>query len=644
MSVATPAHAQVTQVNSSGKAFPSISLPRVARGGEITFVMGARLAEVAQWYGVTQTDLRGVIARDRSLMADLRGYLAYACPKVGQEAATSTGTATASPPPFPLSQTFLLHSRPGATKKIYLDFNGHTTSGTNWNTSFAAGKSIVTPPFDQNSNTAAFSDAELGAIQRIWHAVCEDYAPYEVDVTTEDPGAAGLSRSTNSDTTFGVRVCIGGSSMTWYREPAGGVAYMGSFNWNTDTPCFIFSDELSAVEKYVAEAVSHEVGHSLGLNHDGQTDGNEYYYGHANWAPIMGVGYYADVVQFSKGGYPLANNTQDDLTVMQSYGITRRADDAGDTILNAVPLAGSTFNLSGIISTGLDADLFEFSTGTGTVSFTTASLSSSPNLDAQLAVYDASGTLVTYANAATLSGGLTTDLTAGTYYLAVEGVGSGDALSGYSDYGSLGGYTLSGAVPPAPVNAAPVVVVSATPTSGAAPLTVAFSSAGSYDPDGSIASYSWDFGDGSPLETTADPSHLYKSAGTFIASLVVVDNGGKSSRATKTITVANDTRIYVSSIALTGKTSNTSRTATAVITVMKANGTVASGAKVAVAWSGLYAAKVSGTTNTSGQVTFTTKAVAKPGTFTITVTGVTLSGHTYSSSLNTATSASVTVQ
>src|SRR6185369_7116393 len=45
-------------------------------------------------------------------------------------------------------------------------------------------------------------------------------------------------------------------------------------------------------------------------------------------------------------------------------------------------------------------------------------------------------------------------------------------------------------------NSPPVAAAGATPTSGLAPLTVNFDSSGSYDPDGTIASYSWNFGDG----------------------------------------------------------------------------------------------------------------------------------------------------
>src|SRR4051812_13614673 len=54
----------------------------------------------------------------------------------------SAGTAV-----VPLDQTFTLNSRPGATKTIYLDFDGNTTSGTIWNTAFTGGASITTPPF-----------------------------------------------------------------------------------------------------------------------------------------------------------------------------------------------------------------------------------------------------------------------------------------------------------------------------------------------------------------------------------------------------------------------------------------------------------------------------------------------------------------
>ena len=90
-------------------------------------------------------------------------------------------------------------------------------------------------------------------------------------------------------------------------------------------------------------------------------------------------------------------------------------------------------------------------------------------------------------------------------------------------------------VAPAP-NQTPQVSVSATPTSGYAPLTVSFNSTSS-DPDGSIVSYSWNFGDGK-TSTAADPSHIYQSAGSYTAKITVTDNAGAAASASVTINVA----------------------------------------------------------------------------------------------------------
>ena len=85
-------------------------------------------------------------------------------------------------------------------------------------------------------------------------------------------------------------------------------------------------------------------------------------------------------------------------------------------------------------------------------------------------------------------------------------------------------------------NQPPVAVVGATPTSGYAPQAVSFNSTGSSDPDGSIASYSWAFGDGG-TSNVVSPLHTYGAPGNFIATLQVCDDGSPQLCATDVASV-----------------------------------------------------------------------------------------------------------
>jgi hypothetical protein len=87
-------------------------------------------------------------------------------------------------------------------------------------------------------------------------------------------------------------------------------------------------------------------------------------------------------------------------------------------------------------------------------------------------------------------------------------------------------------------NQPPTAAASATPTSVAIGQAVAFTGAASSDPDGTIAAFSWDFGDGSGAPT-ASASHAYASSGSFVARLTVTDNGGATASATIPISVAD---------------------------------------------------------------------------------------------------------
>ena len=360
---------------------------------------------------------------------------------------------------------FQLHSYPSATKTIYLNFTGHSTSGTAWN---SGGNTIVTAPFSIDSNPA-FSSAELAMILEVWQRVAETYSPFDVDVTTEEPSDSDLINSGNGDTRWGIRVCIGRSTP----DPApgaGGVAYVGSFSWNSDTPCFVFPSRLANTAKYMADATSHEVGHSLGLSHDGRISPQEdYYYGHGSgptsWAPVMGVGYDKNLVQWSKGEYLSANNQEDDLRIITTQnGFGYRPDDYADDRLSAVAIAGTrgtgnnssvfTVDQKGLISLRTDTDWFKLKVGTGTLTLNAVGGGvATTMLDIQMDLYSSTGSLIVSSNPVDeLTASISQNVAAGTYYLKMDGVGKGSALgTGYTDYGSLGTYQITGSFTAPPV-------------------------------------------------------------------------------------------------------------------------------------------------------------------------------------------------
>jgi uncharacterized repeat protein (TIGR01451 family) len=95
------------------------------------------------------------------------------------------------------------------------------------------------------------------------------------------------------------------------------------------------------------------------------------------------------------------------------------------------------------------------------------------------------------------------------------------------------GGTISEITAPGPFP--PTAVATATPSAGGAPLAVQLSSAGSSDPYGHALTYSWNFGDGSPVSTAADPSHAYATSGTYTATLTVSDGSQTGMTTTKVV-------------------------------------------------------------------------------------------------------------
>lgn len=416
-------------------------------------------------------------------------------------------------------------SRPGAPVTVYLDFDGEILENTEWNN------------LDSQIDVLDFAPAASVQNQHaVWAAVAEDYAPFNVNVTTTRPSDDALYKTSPDDNEYGSHVIITDSYDDVLPEAAGsgGVAFAGGTGSDYLTGALVFAGEAEGSAKVVAEIASHESGHNFGLGHDGieGSDTGEYYVPmEGAWGTIMGAGYFVPVTHWSAGAYAGATNDEDDLAVITDrdtaatyvalmasdgkaydgtgvcagsevdlgnlqpgdvvYAVgpngdceppgeqltlkfhhTDRADFAadqvGDTAADAQALgnADGTFEAASVIEQNTDVDVFAVTTAGGELTATVEVAEISPNLDAKLTVTDASGNVLGEDNpevarvseneASGLGASVTVaDVAAGTYYLAIEGAGSGDPTTatpdnanGYTDYGSLGNYTLTGAAEP----------------------------------------------------------------------------------------------------------------------------------------------------------------------------------------------------
>jgi len=671
-------------------------------------VSDSRLQAAASAEGWSLAKAKTLAAKDKSLHITPSDRFFYACKfnaaglkssdVLGLKIQTGPDTSifTGTPQAVNATTAFQLHSRPGAAKVLYLDFKGHTTPVS---ASWGNATPIVIPAFKLPGTATATDQLNLNAIRDIWLHVSEDYAAWDIDVTTEVPAS----------TARGQRCVIGGNVNTDFAshfspvEDYTGVMGISLMNFGglingTDANNFVFlSDGIPSGSPTTSNyeitilCVAHEVGHTFGLEHWGETasgTGWAYTFGHtvsgftgvANTCPIMGSSELngwpsaCNLNHWSKGDYPYSvvyfgndntapTGTQDDLALISSK-VTKLVganDDHGDTLATATLISGATITAGGIIASSTDVDLMKITALPGPLSLTATPHLKYRNLNGNLKIglslLNSAGTTVATAYP-TNSLGASLSYTvpsAGNYYIKVNGVGydptktgpnqvwtntgiTGTVVgtsAGFTNYGSLGRYGLTGNWSALP-NVVPVAVITANKSIGRAPVTLGFSGTGSTDADGIVSSYAWNFGDPSSstnTSTLATPSHTFAAPGTYTVTLQVKDNGGDASLvASKVITATGvlPAEVKIGSMTPTWSVANSYQgIATADIAVVDQYGDPLRNVLVYVTVSGLVNGKASAKSDATGHVYISCPKMGKTltGTINFTVTSLVLKGY-----------------
>ncbi len=193
------------------------------------------------------------------------------------------------------------------------------------------------------------------------------------------------------------------------------------------------------------------------------------------------------------------------------------------------------------------------------------------------------------------------------------------------------------------INLSPVADFSFNPLAPVSTQNVQFTDLSS-DPDGTIVSWLWNFGDGTTDSTLQNPVHAFTAAGTYTVGLTVTDDDGASTTTSKTITVVAP-YMYVQDIAMSYTSSWFYYKISTTVTVYDWAGTALSGVTVTITLRNPSGTTytLSGVTGTNGKVTLTRSCSKAKGTYTSTVTDIVKSGYVYDPSKNLLTSKTLVI-
>ncbi len=391
-------------------------------------------------------------------------------------------------------------SRPGATYTLYLDFGGFNFAG-NWGTTGQAdpapgqGTPGFVPAYNSDGDPNSFNAAELTAIKTVWANVSGKYIGFNVNVTTVDPAASGLTdaqRQNVYDNTAQMMHTVIGGDMAWAGGNAGlsftGVAassYGNPSTFNGGHTNFIGAGLDPTDLGFVAGGATHENGHGLALSHqsDYTNPGSPIGYDPGDPAnPITGASQVSPIMgdQSGQTRNTWRIGTTDNAAIMNDVkrltdqpNLTLTDDGIGHTRLTAtpLPLAGSTVDPSlakGFINTasasnplaiGVDnytKDYFSFSTIGSTIDlvlhsgsqfFATGVADQGATFDGLFNILDASGAVIgtSTRDASTMFYSFNGALGAGSYTLEILNFGGYQSTRDpTAQYFTSGAYFLTG--------------------------------------------------------------------------------------------------------------------------------------------------------------------------------------------------------
>jgi len=481
-----------------------------------------------------------------------------------------------------------LQSLPNSTNVLLLDFDGAVINNPNWSAS---------------TINAAASGLTNAQITEAFNYVANQYSIFDLNVTTIE---SVYNAAANGKKCY---ICIT-TTWQWLGYQPGGIALADTWGNPAYKPHgFCFSLALSMNSKNVADAITHEAGHVLSLNHHGEYNAqgtiiNGYYYGkgelETGWAPNMGVGYNKNMVTWCcaptggncgyrvSGGF-LMPNWQDDFAemTMERIGgngytahakyLSFRTDDIGNTTATAknINIVNNAISDSGMINRSFgnatsftytnmpemiyDEDYFKFTTTTAqnfTINCRPFSFREADNylatLDTRLIIRNASGSIIALdSNLQKLSSSITLiNQPAGTYFIQV-----GSAANPNMDAPCYDTDPITNKAQNKRYNSVGRYYITGTfgsstvlPTAsiGNISTTCAGVQANITNQSQNATSYLWNLGSGaSPATSTAISPNVTYSTGGTKTVTLTATNVNGSTTATKNFTITNPMQVSI---------------------------------------------------------------------------------------------------